>query len=470
MAMKLKDRNLILSVSEMKAADYSRLAPELNQMYNRLVSGRSQFEDVMATVFDTLMQISSLDLSLSHYSQLLQEISNSIAGATEFIHNAAGQAASISEVVSGQHEDLTNNIINISEESNNVYKKIDEGQKELTQIKDLSDKSIENSEEMQQDMEQLSQVIGQMNEVIDGINGISAQTNLLALNASIEAARAGEAGKGFAVVAEEIRNLAEQTQTLTANMGKFVSDIQTASAKSSESVDTTIVSLETVSKKISLVWTLNEDNRKYLEKITENISSLAAVSEEISSSMIELEARSKEIDEQCSVLHTDTEELNLRSSDIHKLSEPIVSIENSLDSSAKSMGNMAKDPFYELEPKRFIEYIDKAILAHKNWLKTLARIVQEKVIIPLQVNDRKCGFGHFYYSVTPKDPDVFAIWSELGKKHQQFHSYGSQIIKELFNEDFEKAQATYDEAQRYSATLIQDLEKIKEIVNRKALQ
>jgi methyl-accepting chemotaxis protein len=64
----------------------------------------------------------------------------------------------------------------------------------------------------------LQDALSQVAQVAKGIDAIAKQTNLLALNATIEAARAGEAGKGFAVVAGEVKALATQTSSATAQI------------------------------------------------------------------------------------------------------------------------------------------------------------------------------------------------------------------------------------------------------------
>ena len=91
------------------------------------------------------------------------EIARSVAAATESIFGALENSA-VSDGRVNSQEELTNTIIHVSEEMNEVNKKIEVGQEELTSIKELSGQTIEISRKMQKDMNALFDVIARMNE------------------------------------------------------------------------------------------------------------------------------------------------------------------------------------------------------------------------------------------------------------------------------------------------------------------
>jgi methyl-accepting chemotaxis protein len=86
----------------------------------------------------------------------------------------------------------------------------------------------EHVERISENLLALSEQTQQIGEIIATVNDIASQSNMLALNASVEAARAGEHGKGFSVVATEVRSLAEQSRSATAQVKLILSEIQKA--------------------------------------------------------------------------------------------------------------------------------------------------------------------------------------------------------------------------------------------------
>lgn len=449
MALGQKKAVLMKAVSELKAADYSA-DPELNSIYQRLLKGRRQFAEIFDKNIQAVMQISSLDLTLQHQTETIMDISRSIEKATSSIFGTSASGDYMTGNSSNQHEELTNTIIKVSEDTDEVYRKIEAGQSELTNIKDLSNQAISVSGEMQSDMEELFNVIDRMSEVISGIDNISMQTNLLALNASVEAARAGEAGRGFAVVAKEIRELAEKTQEMTKSMGDFVENMKLASRKSSKSATNTIEALDAMTDKIKNVWELNDESQGAVSKINESVASIAALSEEISSSMTEMENQ----------IVSSTNFMRQVGHDLKQAAEPVVSIEKTLDDTVKQMGAMTKDAFFHLENKEFAQYMSSAISSHNTWLGNLKKMVDGRKVIPLQLDSSKCGFGHFYYAMTPQIPEILPIWDALGPKHQKFHQFGGAVMHAINCENYAEAEQIYRKAEQYSKELIADMQQI----------
>ncbi len=465
--MRLHNKNFhtaIASISNLTDMEYKPANRELNQIHQRLVSGRKEFEQAVFCTMDAVIQMSAMDLVLETNVNTLDEVNESITESVHTISESAASTSMISTEVSTAHENLTSAIVEVSDESAKIMDEISVCTQHLDSVSGFSADIISNAKEMKTDIQGLLDVVSHMGEAIGAISAISSQTNLLALNASIEAARAGEAGKGFAVVAESIRKLADETKTLTERMGAFLDSVKEASEKSVNSVDGTVSELEHMNEDIRKIFQITENNRTSMVHINDSVSSLAAVSEQISGSMNELDTHSKYVHEQCEELKGRAESLSACSQSITKAAQSSKACEEQLETSTKIMGELARDAFYMLDNQVILNCMERAVAAHQSWLQTLKEMSQSGQLQPLQTDCTKCGLGHFYSAFHPVNPAVKELWDGLDEKHRTFHSYGTQMMAAIRAGRTDTLPQIYENARQCSNGLTSDMQQLIRII------
>ncbi len=83
---KKTDRAGLQAVLELKNVDYSK-DPEIQQLYTRLVNGRSQFGQILAKNASASLQIAEVVDALKDYNSKMESVSQQIAQASETLRS-----------------------------------------------------------------------------------------------------------------------------------------------------------------------------------------------------------------------------------------------------------------------------------------------------------------------------------------------------------------------------------------------
>ncbi|MBQ9237768.1 MAG: hypothetical protein IJ191_00405 [Treponema sp.] len=307
---------------------------------------------------------SAITQIVANIDSVKSRIINQAAGVEETsatIKAMVDQVGHLNNIVERQSVDIQNSSSAVEEMVANIRSVTDILNRNAGAVNELSVASDGGRTKVEQAVEGSKVVLEESAGLLEAssiIQNIAEQTNLLAMNAAIEAAHAGEAGKGFAVVSDEIRKLAEQSNTqgkvITGQLGKLQTAINGITAMTKEVQDSFQVIFklaETVKNQEQVIVNAMQEQSAGSTQVLEAIRSMKVSTQSLQQGSAEVSSGGMQIANEMKTLEQVTEEVSGAMDEMSVGTQTIMeSIGEVTDASAANTNNIRK---VQLEMSKF---------------------------------------------------------------------------------------------------------------------
>ena len=428
--------------------------------FEKLLTNEEKMANSAKEILEIVSSLSTFDVGMQHISYELLDFAGKISTLSESSLAIVQQTTASMQEVNSSIGETASTLNHLTERSVELTEKNNESVNLLQEMQVLKENVERDTQTMNDKIEQLVELAIEVGKIVESVQNIAEQTNLLALNAAIEAARAGEHGRGFAVVADEVRKLADDTRKNLVGMENFVNSIRTASQEGKESLERTMESTGQMSEKIELVSTTIGRNVEMLNSVVYDV-------EKINTSIKGINIAANEISKAMDASSADAEKLTIMTQSIHQeaaqsvdYARQIAEIDDRLSGLVGDMLEALKGGINAITNQELLDVIENAMIAHKNWVQGLKRIVEEMRVYPIQTNSHKCAFGHFYHAIRIDNPEIAEDWNLIDNIHDQFHLTGDRVIEAVKQDDPQAAAQIYEEAIALSSQILNLMDKV----------
>ncbi|MCP3793109.1 methyl-accepting chemotaxis protein [Paenibacillus sp. CH40] len=236
-AKQIAEGNLTVQLAQTKGRDE---LDELNESF-RLMIGN--LRSIVLSIDQAGNRVDLMARDIDQHNEAMKEIVTQVSTSTEELaigsQKIAEDLSSTVGVVDEMQQKFESNLLETTQStaySEDALRVIEQGTRVMSDQLRIVAENRSAMSEVEQTVKELEANAAEITTMTGYVSEIASQTSLLSLNASIEAARAGEAGKGFAVVANEVKKLANQSESAVKKIYTAVDSITQAMDKVKTSV------------------------------------------------------------------------------------------------------------------------------------------------------------------------------------------------------------------------------------------